>query len=340
MNAIDLRETDLLSLVGRDTALKRVAATNGGEWAGPCPFCGGRDRFRVWPDDGDRGRWWCRQCQRHGDAIDYLRERDNLTFREACERLGASLPDRPAAPPAPAVPDVEPPGAQWQARARAFVTWCQERLWEAGGREALEYLYWRGLTTETIQSAGLGYNPRAWRRPAADWGLAGDPVYLAAGITIPHEADGALWTVKIRRLEAVTTADGRTLRYTSIRGGHQALYLADGLTGDRPAVALTEGEFDALLLRQQAGDLVDAASLCSASNSVPLRWLLKLLPYRRILAAYDNDEAGQAGAAKLSALSRRVSVIRPLEGKDVTDFHLAGGDLGAWIAFNLARLGL
>lgn len=332
---------DLLSLIGHDTTLRRVAATNGGEYAGPCPFCGGRDRFRVWPEDGDRGRWWCRQCQRHGDAIDYLRARDNLTFREACERLGTSLPDRPAAPPArPAVTDVEPPAAQWQAKARAFVTWCQERLWAAGGRAALEYLYWRGLTTETIQAAGLGYNPRDWRRPATDWGLTGDPVYLSAGITIPHMADGTLWAVKTRRLEPVTLADGRTLRYMSIRGGYQALYLADGLTGDRQAVVLAEGEFDALLLRQQAGDLVDVASLCGAANGVPLRWLLKLLPYKRILAAYDNDEAGQAGAAKLAALLQRVTAIQPLEGKDVTDFYLAGGDLGAWIAFNLARLGL
>ena len=332
---------DLLSLIGHDTALRRVASTNGGEYAGPCPFCGGRDRFRVWPDDGGRGRWWCRRCQRRGDAIDYLRARDNLTFREACERLGTSLPDRTAAPPArPAVTDVEPPAAQWQAKARAFVTWCQERLWAAVGREALEYLYWRGLTTETIQAAGLGYNPRDWRRPATDWGLTGDPVYLSAGITIPHMADGTLWAVKTRRLEPVTLADGRTLRYMSIRGGYQALYLADGLTGDRQAVVLAEGEFDALLLRQQAGDLVDVASLCGAANGVPLRWLLKLLPYKRILAAYDNDEAGQAGAAKLAALSQRVTAIQPLEGKDVTDFYLAGGDLGAWIAFNLARLGL
>ena len=41
------------------------------EWAGPCPWCGGRDRFRVW-----RGRdsgFWCRQCGMAGDVIALVR---------------------------------------------------------------------------------------------------------------------------------------------------------------------------------------------------------------------------------------------------------------------------
>ena len=44
---------NILDLVKSDVpSIKRVANTNGGEWAGPCPFCGGEDRFRVWPDEG------------------------------------------------------------------------------------------------------------------------------------------------------------------------------------------------------------------------------------------------------------------------------------------------
>lgn len=50
--------------------LKKVARTNGGEWAGPCPACGGRDRFCVWPTPRDgSARAWCRQCHRVGDAL-------------------------------------------------------------------------------------------------------------------------------------------------------------------------------------------------------------------------------------------------------------------------------
>lgn len=82
---------NLLNVIGADTTLKKVAGTNGGEYAGPCPFCGGTDRFRVQPE---RGRWFCRQCtgspEMSGwhDVIDYIQRRDNLSFTEACKRLG------------------------------------------------------------------------------------------------------------------------------------------------------------------------------------------------------------------------------------------------------------
>jgi len=56
-----------------------------GEFAGPCPECGGEDRFLVWPSDGDTGRFWCRHCQFSGDGIEYLREVEGRSFQEACE---------------------------------------------------------------------------------------------------------------------------------------------------------------------------------------------------------------------------------------------------------------
>lgn len=50
--------------------LRRVGRTNGGEWAGPCPLCGGRDRLRAWPSPSKgHPRAWCRQCKRTGDAL-------------------------------------------------------------------------------------------------------------------------------------------------------------------------------------------------------------------------------------------------------------------------------
>ncbi|MGQ9689401.1 MAG: CHC2 zinc finger domain-containing protein, partial [Desulfobaccales bacterium] len=68
---------------------KKVASTGGGEYAGPCPFCrDGKDRFRVWPEQGEGGRWWCRQCGKSGDVIQYLRDIRGLSFREACAHVG------------------------------------------------------------------------------------------------------------------------------------------------------------------------------------------------------------------------------------------------------------
>jgi hypothetical protein len=84
---------DLLAVIQQDTPLKRVAATGGGEYAGACPWCAGTDRFRVWPA---RGRYWCRQCLRRGDLIQYLRDYRGLSFQEAARLAGKDLCELPA----------------------------------------------------------------------------------------------------------------------------------------------------------------------------------------------------------------------------------------------------
>jgi DNA-binding PadR family transcriptional regulator len=82
---VDQQHIDLLRIIGGD--LKRVASTNGGEYAGACPFCGGTDRFRVWPHQDVPG-WWCRGCEEKGDAIAFVQKRDGIGFLDACEQLG------------------------------------------------------------------------------------------------------------------------------------------------------------------------------------------------------------------------------------------------------------
>src|SRR4029450_4928759 len=98
----------MLDLLSHDTTLRRVASTHGGEYAGSCPWCGGRDRFRVWPH-AERPRYWCRRCNQNGDAIQYLRDLHGLTYHEACARLGLPIDWRPA-PPRPSTPHTTPQG--------------------------------------------------------------------------------------------------------------------------------------------------------------------------------------------------------------------------------------
>ena len=77
----------LIDLIQSDgIPLNRQAITNGGEYAGPCPFCrDGRDRFRVWPE---KDRYWCRQCNKSGDSIQYLRDVRSMDFKAAAEVVG------------------------------------------------------------------------------------------------------------------------------------------------------------------------------------------------------------------------------------------------------------
>lgn len=56
-----------------------------GELCGPCPWCGGKDRFTLFAGQGNNGlgRFWCRQCGRGGDAIQFVREMEGVGFKEA-----------------------------------------------------------------------------------------------------------------------------------------------------------------------------------------------------------------------------------------------------------------
>lgn len=63
------------------------------EWAGPCPGCGGKDRFLVWPERPRGGAYLCRGCGAQGDGIQFLREFGGMSYPEACAALGLTPKD-------------------------------------------------------------------------------------------------------------------------------------------------------------------------------------------------------------------------------------------------------
>ena len=62
-------DNPILDVLATRVRLKRTAPTHGGEYHGPCPLCGGNDRFMAWPQHPDGPRAWCRQCNAYGDAL-------------------------------------------------------------------------------------------------------------------------------------------------------------------------------------------------------------------------------------------------------------------------------
>jgi putative DNA primase/helicase len=52
---------------------------------GPCPFCGGRDRFRFTDYQGD-GYWICNQCG-PGDGFEFVKRAMDVDFREAIKLI-------------------------------------------------------------------------------------------------------------------------------------------------------------------------------------------------------------------------------------------------------------
>jgi hypothetical protein len=71
--------------------LKKVGSS---EWAGPCPRCGGTDRFAV---NTRKAVWHCRGCDRGGDTINLVRFVNGCSYGEALAFLGrAGVPNRGA----------------------------------------------------------------------------------------------------------------------------------------------------------------------------------------------------------------------------------------------------
>jgi hypothetical protein len=323
---------DLYTLISTDVDLRKAAGTHGGEYAGACPFCGGRDRFRVWPND-DRPAWWCRQCEKGGDAIQYLREK-GYTFQDACAALGV-VKDRPGVARLPFVPPLscEAPPQAWRAAGSGFVLWSQAEL--QGAPHARDYLTSRGLTKRTIDAAGLGYNPASRECSRAKWGLEsdkerGDKFWLPAGIVIPWYVAGTLWKIQIRR-DVVSEAQDR---YKTITGSSNALYYADALTAGKPAM-LVEGPFDALAVRQAAGDLIGVAA-CGTSGARRARWLTKLALCGDILVSLDADAAGDAASGYWLNVAAGARRWRPWYA-DPAQMLQDGQDVRRWV---LAGLGM
>jgi hypothetical protein len=133
-----------------------VLRGRGPERCGPCPICGGTDRFAI---NSLKGVWHCRGCAKGGDVIELVRHLDGCGYRDAVERLGGE-----ARPLMPAMPKPAPrPASANSARAG--------ELWRASvpiaGTIAEAHLRSRGLDYADPAGAVLRFHPRCPFGPGA-----------------------------------------------------------------------------------------------------------------------------------------------------------------------------
>ncbi|MBE2270745.1 MAG: toprim domain-containing protein [Anaerolinea sp.] len=310
---------DLRLLVEQDLGRPISRSARASLWK--CPFHNERRgaSLAVWAD----GYRCFGACAHGGDLFDWLQRYRQLSFAEALDLLGETT--IPLPPPRRPHESTEPPAFEWQEAARKVVEYAEEKLWSLEGQSALTYLFQRGLTSRTIKAARLGYIPGWYHGWHSLYGLT-----IPCGIVIPWFAAGALWAVKVRR------AFGEP-KYAQIAGGSShGLYNADALE-DRSRALICEGEFDTLIAQQEAGEMVAAVSLGSASATLAIRWYSALVTCSDVLVAYDNDAAGEKGAQRLCDLSPRFRTIRVPHGKDITAFYLSGGDVYGWVELTLRK---
>lgn len=253
--------TDLLSFFPAQ-ALKHIG---GSEHAGACPYCGGEDRFRLWLDRGPRERsFWCRQCQKSGDAIELVRHLEQCSYRDACRLLdidpGTPKSSRAASSPSSSRPsssssssakapkkDTETmPSETWRTAAAAWLAECQQHL--RTSREAWQALADRYLSVESALAAGIGWNPRTEYVPRSAWGLpvgpGKDKIILPKGLVL-----SARRSCGVVGLTVKLYGSGEGPRFRDIAGG-AALPFALGRKG--LPVLICESVLDAVLIWQEA----------------------------------------------------------------------------------------
>ncbi|EFL50929.1 zinc finger CHC2-family protein [Solidesulfovibrio fructosivorans JJ]] len=341
---------DILSLYqDMGLAAKQKTAT---EWAGSCPSCGGNDRFCIWGGGQGKhglGRYFCRGCGRSGDAIQFLRDFQNLGYGEACHELGLT----PAAPSGARTPVCQPvveptapawtpktserPNAKWQAQAQKLIRWAEHQL-----QNSPDVLAWlaaeRGLKATTAARFHVGWLPEDLYRDRTAWGLPQEfkpngkrrMLWLPHGLVLPVLDDaGRPARIKFRR-PSPRENEPKYLYLPSEPKNTAPLVI----TGTAAAWIVVESELDGLLLAQEAGDMVNVLALGSASLRPDAEAHARLESAPFILVALDADDAGDKAAWTWWATHYPPEKIRvwPVpEGKDPTDAWRAGWDLRAWI---------
>jgi DNA primase len=346
-----------LNLASKKVILKKVSGTYGGEWQGPCPSCGGENRFHVWPNQNEgRGSYWCRSCEKAGDNIQFLRDFDGLGFKEACAELGIDLPDRPASDGQHHVTGPKPPQQQqpppfqphesiapedlWQEKAGKLIEWAHENLMK--NVDVREWLAARGIDAQAAAAARLGWN---WGEPVTitdaqsprskdiyrarkSWGLPEvlkddgrtKALWIPVGLVIPYLIDGIIYRIRIRRPEGEP-------RYYVLPGSSMATMI---IGRERRAFVVVESELDAILCASVRRD-VGAVALGSVSAKPDTDAHACLQGALQILNALDYDAAGAKAMTWWSEHFDRCDRWPVPQGKDPGEAYQLGMDVGKWI---------
>ena len=330
---------------------KRVASTNGGEYASPCPDCGGKDRFRIQPEYKG-GRYFCRQCGKSGDDIQFLIDFQGMSFRDAAAYVGKELEDRPSyyrhTMPEETAPTMEageklPPEEVWRRQAAEVVAKAHGALLE--NQERLDWLAGRGLDLEAVKRFKLGWIEDPKFYSLKKWGLPeiinkkGNKkrLWLPKGYLIPQwNLKGQFTMLQVRMEELLPDS---VMRYYPVKGSTVTPMIISplpSLAPERTAWVIVESRLDALLVARHVGDLVGVmAQGNNSANPCPEAMpLLDASPL--ILNSLDADDAGDASFKKWAKRFKTARRWPVPEAKDPGEYVKDNdGDIRAWILAGL-----
>lgn len=157
---IPLRDEAMNTTCADIVAKRGWPLSRGIDRAGPCPVCGGTDRFSV---HVRKNTFHCRQCGLSGSgSIALVQQVDNVTFVQACEIVTGRRAEDPVDPAraeelrrkaASAAEERDRQEREYREKARAdgYALW-RNRSADAGRGIVLQYLQIRGLLTSDLLS--------------------------------------------------------------------------------------------------------------------------------------------------------------------------------------------
>ena len=316
---------------------KKVSSTKGGEYHSPCPGCGGEDRFIIWDKSN---RYFCRQCRRSGDEVQYGRDFHGLSYVEACKKSGV-VPKERSSLMVKSVLDIkerlvfqfEPrvakmPPLKWRKQASTFIRYCYEQL--RNNPFALDLFLKRGLSREIIEKFHLGWNPNPLWLKRSDWGLDQEKkLWIPRGLVIPTYDFSNEEFIKLKIRRSDWQQGDRFPKYVEVSGSMQSPSLYGNSEG-KPVVVV-ESELDAILLQQYAGDLCCSMALGGALKRPDAEVHKVLVRAPVILFSLDVDSAGAIAYRWWSKEYPHMKIWLPPIGKSLGDAHVAGIDLRRWI---------
>ena len=313
-----LQSVDLPEFIGETMTLAKRAGTH----EGLCPFHSeATPSFKVFPD-----HYHCFGCGAHGNALEFLMQKQGLTFPEAvralASRTGVDLPTSKATQDTP-----DGLGGVRDVLRRACAKYQQLLLGPNGG-PGLEVLTERGIDDDTIIRYGIGFAPEAWGTLTDDRTFKRDQL-LEAGLATPRkEKKGCYDFFRNRVLFPVRSDAGDVIGFGGRRIGEDGpkylnspetdLYqkgrVLFGLQQARQAIRMSraiivcEGFFD-VITPAQAG-VENIVSTCGTALT-DIQAQLVLSVAERVFFCFDGDSAGS------KATWRAAEMLVPL----VSDQH-------------------
>lgn len=315
-----------------------VSSAKGGEYCSPCPVCGGDDRFRSWPSQdggpiaqksGISGTWWCRHCDKVGDAIGLLEFADGLTFLNACKELrieakSSARSTRPLRVPQQQQRTWEPtkkdiPSELWRKQATKMARNAHEQL--LNYPKALTYLALRGIPKDAVIAHGLGflnaedrsgtclYRARsAFDLPAKQNNGKKSVLWIPRGFTIPlwspsfsasfpacGQEQEEVHRIRIRRVRGdLKDGDSKFLMLTGSGQAPMALTAKDKNLGMTVWV-IVEGEMDAIAVHHACGGNIGVLAVLTNRGKPDIKTHKFLKSSPLILVALDFDQLGEKG---------------------------------------------